>query len=551
MSYSFLLELGWKSSLISGAALLLVKLLRSRSAADRGAVLRAGVAMLLLLPVVAYAFPALVVETPAPAAAPAAVVSAAAPRAAEAAFSPAELVSASAPASASDWNDPGILFLLLYLGGLAMVGGRLAAGLWTLRRWTGEARPVTSAAWLQALDRSGAGPEVRLLVCDEIASPLSWGWRKPVILLDPDALAQPGDADAILAHEMAHVLRRDWLTLVLSRTARAIFWFNPLVWLLDREVCQQAEEAADSEAVARVEPARYAQALLDWARHSAAAGAVPANAMAAPERALRRRVRAIVEGRIATRSGSFWTFAAIGLCVAIAGPVSALELVQAAPQAPDPPEAPLAPPAPEAADVPPPAVAAVAAVAEEPPLAPAAPGTAPPPPAQVHAAALPPHPAHMPQPPAPPPLVDGEAIAAQVSSAVLEANRSAELSRAAALRAAEAAHGAIDADFARRIAETARRAAAAGLAHGADGMLRGADGMERGARKMQEEAARLRQRDYRDRVIAKARARGETVTHEELIDAAEEMDDGADEMRDGAREMREAAEEMRREGRGA
>ena len=84
-----------------------------------------------------------------------------------------------------------------------------------------------------------------------VPSPLSWGWRRPVILIDPDTLAEPDEADAILAHEMAHVARRDWPVLMLTRIAAALFWFNPLVWLLEREVVQQAEEAADCEAAAR------------------------------------------------------------------------------------------------------------------------------------------------------------------------------------------------------------------------------------------------------------------------------------------------------------
>ena len=104
---------------------------------------------------------------------------------------------------------------------------------------------------------------------DEVHSPLSWGWRHPVILIDPDTLGQPEDAEAILAHEVAHIARRDWPVLMLSRLAATLFWFNPLVWLLEREVVQQAEEAADCEAAERVEPARYAETLLSWAQANA------------------------------------------------------------------------------------------------------------------------------------------------------------------------------------------------------------------------------------------------------------------------------------------
>ena len=104
-------------------------------------------------------------------------------------------------------------------------------------------------------------------------------------------------------------------------TAATLFWFNPLVWLLEREIVQQAEEAADCEAAKRVEPARYAQTLLTWAQIEARS--LPAHSIAPKGSALGRRVKAILDRRIRERqSGSAWTAFAIVLCVAIAAPVA-------------------------------------------------------------------------------------------------------------------------------------------------------------------------------------------------------------------------------------
>jgi len=99
-----------------------------------------------------------------------------------------------------------------------------------------------------------------------------------------------------------------------------------------------------------------------------------------------------------------------------------------------------------------------------------------------------------------------------------------------------------------RVRTEVPRAIAVSMAHSADGMMRGAEGMERGAQNMEAEADRLQDRDYRERAIARARERGETVTHEQLIEAAHEMRDGARGMREGAREMREGARRMREGG---
>ena len=311
MDMSFFAGMAWKSALIAGAALALAYALRSRAAADRALVLRIGVAMLLALPLIALFLPALqIVAFSAPAPVPTDGLGHLTDAQIAALLAS---VPASSPAPAPTiWDDPTPLVILAYLGGLAMVGARLLAGLVTLRRWTRAARPVTDPAWVAALDRvrwTAPNPEsIRLLAADGVRSPLSWGWRRPAILIDPDTLADAEDAEAILAHEVAHIVRRDWPALMLSRFAAALFWFNPLVWMLEREVVQQAEEAADREAADHVEPARYAETLLGLAQINAL---VPANNIAPSARALARRIRAILEGSDRPQ-GSAWTAVAAG-----------------------------------------------------------------------------------------------------------------------------------------------------------------------------------------------------------------------------------------------
>lgn len=534
MSLTFIAQMGWKSALISGAALLLVALLRKRSAADRAALLRVGIMLLLLLPVISFVLPALEVET-----APAATV-----QSYEMIPLPlAELASPTAiavPVEASIWNNIELLVGLAYLAGLLLVGLRLGAGLLTLRRWTRSAREVTASAWTNALIRSTTGERRTplLLASDDVASPMSWGLRQPVILLDFDALSRPEDADAIIAHEMAHVARGDWLALVMARAAVAIFWFNPLVWLLEREVVQQAEEAADSHALAQVEPARYAQTLVTCARHCKSR--VPANSIAASGNRLTRRVKAILDGRgISTASGSRWTIAAMIGCIGFAAPVAALQLIPAVPPAPAAPAAPavlVAPRAPAAAPLP------LAALAVQVPAAP----TTPPVPTAPAA----------PEAPAEASDFSVDIDEEEIERAAEEAGRAAERAAEAAGRAAEhatriAERAARDGERIAResgwIAAQASRAAAAGLRAGAEGMLKGADSMEAGARQMEQTAVNLQTREFREKQIAQAAARGQRLTHEELIAAIPGMREGAQGMREGAREMREGAEEMRRQ----
>jgi beta-lactamase regulating signal transducer with metallopeptidase domain len=345
MSFEFLIEMAWKSALIAGVALGLAAILRSRAAADRAAVLRVAVTLLLLLPLFSLGLPKLEIEAWAPEAVaiPSDLTPLAMPTGEVAAMS--EVV-APLP-EPTIWDDPSLLFLILYLGGVAMAAARLGAGLWTLKRWTAGAREVECPIWSEAFERARwaaqAPGNLRLLVSDEAPSPLSWGLLRPVILVDRDTLDEPEDADAILAHEIAHVVRRDWAVLMLTRTAAALFWFNPLVWLLEREVVQQAEEAADIEAALWVEPARYAQTLVHWAQFNAG-GMVPANSIAPSATALARRVRAILDARRrSTPSGAPVTFAAIAASALFAVTLAVLQLIPAVAEAHDVAAAPPAP----------------------------------------------------------------------------------------------------------------------------------------------------------------------------------------------------------------
>ena len=95
-----------------------------------------------------------------------------------------------------------------------------------------RAEVLVDGHWLSALARAqrrmGFKHGTALLTSDELASPISWGLMRPVILLNTRAVEASGEAEAIIAHELAHVARMDWIKLLLARVATALFWFNPL-----------------------------------------------------------------------------------------------------------------------------------------------------------------------------------------------------------------------------------------------------------------------------------------------------------------------------------
>jgi beta-lactamase regulating signal transducer with metallopeptidase domain len=99
-----------------------------------------------------------------------------------------------------------------------------------------------------------------------ISVPVTMGVRRSSILL-PEAWREWDDAklDAVVAHEMSHVARRDALTQRLSLLHRAIFWFSPLAWWLDRRLADLAEQASDEAALSGgVNRRDYARTLLGF-----------------------------------------------------------------------------------------------------------------------------------------------------------------------------------------------------------------------------------------------------------------------------------------------
>jgi beta-lactamase regulating signal transducer with metallopeptidase domain len=106
----------------------------------------------------------------------------------------------------------------------------------------------------------------RIAESELISVPLTLGMLHSTILL-PAGWQEWDDSklDSVLAHELSHVARRDALTQRLSLLHRAIFWFSPLVWWLDRRLADLAEQASDEVALSfGADRKDYARTLLEF-----------------------------------------------------------------------------------------------------------------------------------------------------------------------------------------------------------------------------------------------------------------------------------------------
>jgi beta-lactamase regulating signal transducer with metallopeptidase domain len=164
---------------------------------------------------------------------------------------------------------------------------------------------------------------VRLLQSRGHVMPMTWGgwggWLWPAcILLPANAGAWPGSRlRCVLLHELAHIARRDVLTLFLARVACAVYWFHPLAWVLAVRLRAEAEQACDDRVLAvagregagRIKPSTYAAELFALAGAPAALRlvrlpALAAIAMARPHQPsqLHTRLKAILDTTRTRRS---------------------------------------------------------------------------------------------------------------------------------------------------------------------------------------------------------------------------------------------------------
>jgi carboxyl-terminal processing protease len=140
------------------------------------------------------------------------------------------------------------------------------ASLYSLAR---RSRRLTGGRLYQALsqtaDRCGVRRLPRLLESDARTMPMTWGIWQSSILLPREANDWSEDRlRVVLLHELAHVQRRDCLVQMLAQVARAIYWFNPLVWLAERRIRVEQELACDDRVLGQgFRPSDYAQHLLE------------------------------------------------------------------------------------------------------------------------------------------------------------------------------------------------------------------------------------------------------------------------------------------------
>jgi TonB family protein len=246
-----LLELALASTLLLSLGAICSGVLRHASAASRHAVWTTVLAAILLLPAARLVTPGWQVislpqrftMTPAAPVATAATLT-------DPVRPMTEAATPGAPAGWMSRLDPVRALSAIWLAGALLRLLWIGVGAWGTRRLERRARPLDDerictragivAAWL------GVRRPIRLLAVSHDAMPVTWGVRTPRVLLPDVASAWTDDRlDAVLTHELSHVVRKDALSHLVARVATAVWWWHPLAWSAARAARLDRERACD------------------------------------------------------------------------------------------------------------------------------------------------------------------------------------------------------------------------------------------------------------------------------------------------------------------
>jgi len=222
----------------------------------------------------------------------------------------------------------------IWLAGVAISVSSLLAGMARLASLASASRRIERGRLANLARETAAAFGLRrpvvILQSSDPALLAAWGLLRPKVILPAEA-AQWSDARVrvVLRHELAHIQRGDWPVLVAAELLRAVYWFNPLVWMACTRVRQESECACDDAVLnAGVEGSEYATHLLDVARalttnRRTVLPGLPASAMARRS-SLEGRIRVMLDPNVNRRPLTQHVRVAavvvlLGLTISIAG----------------------------------------------------------------------------------------------------------------------------------------------------------------------------------------------------------------------------------------
>lgn len=168
------------------------------------------------------------------------------------------LTTAPAAMSSSAVNiGPSPIFyaVFIWLGGFLLLGARLIYSYFKLKSLRNQSKTITQPEVLKTLQtlrrKLKISKPIELLDSSQFSVPGTIGYLKPIILLPFASAIQltPQQLEAILAHELAHIKRADFILNLFYSMIETIFYYHPAVWWISEQVQHEREAACDDLAI--------------------------------------------------------------------------------------------------------------------------------------------------------------------------------------------------------------------------------------------------------------------------------------------------------------
>ncbi len=252
------------------------------------------------------------------------------------------------------WLRPWLgLIVSVWLIGVVVAAVRPLLGLWMqwrLQHYGLNAVPDSLQQQLRFLARRlGIGVAVRIAESTLVGAPMVVGYLRPMVLLPASVLTglTPAQLESLLAHELAHVRRHDWIVNALQVVIETLLFFHPAVWWLSSQVRHERELCCDDLAISVIgDKLTYGRMLLTLEELRQP---VPVAALSATGGDLIVRIRRLLPARPmeqASGSGRLAGVVLLGLLAASFVAIPAMVPVDAEQQ-----QAPVKPPVPPAAPI--------------------------------------------------------------------------------------------------------------------------------------------------------------------------------------------------------
>lgn len=316
---SFFLDIAIRAVLIAAGTAMLLWAMRIKTAATRHAAWTVVVIVMLLLPIWSMTGLTLPVRVLQPESSRSAEPVTAAPIPLDT-IATVEAVAPATPLPSEPPRriDSTIILIGVYVLGLGVLLARLAIGTVHANRLRRTATTIAGAA-----------------TSTRCSTPITVGWLKPLMILPSGWQHWPSaQLDAVLTHEREHARRRDPLVQWFALFNRAVFWFHPLAWWLERRLATLAEEACDAAVLAAGHaPEAYADYLLDIARSMTREGhRIHVVGVAMPGSGLQPRLRKILDGAPTPHTSTMRLACTFACCAISSVLFAAASLAPAPPQ---------------------------------------------------------------------------------------------------------------------------------------------------------------------------------------------------------------------------